>query len=75
MAIVLTMGVVTFFNLMILKYKFEKGRTGDLILDICTIITLTYIFGSTITGMLVAMIASACMSIYLWFCPPKFLVD
>lgn len=67
------MGVVSFFNLMILKYKFEHDRIADLSLDIATLVVLSYIFGGTTTGMLVAMIASMLMSIYLWFYPPKFL--
>lgn len=72
MTLALVMGVVTFLNLWVLKYKFEKGRTDDLIMDIAAIIVLQYWFGGTLTGMLVAMTASLCMSIYLWFCPPKF---
>lgn len=73
MGLVITMGIVAFFNLLILKIKFEHDRIADLCLDVATLITLSYVFGGTITGMLVAMIASACMSIYLWFFPPKFL--
>lgn len=73
MALVIAMGIVTFFNLVILKIKFEAGRTADLILDIASIFVLSYIFGGTVTGMLVAMIASGIMSVYLWFWPPKFM--
>jgi hypothetical protein len=75
MVLVLAMGIVTFFNLVILKIKFEQGRTADLALDIASLVVLSYLFGNTITGMLVAMIASMIMSIYLWFFPPKFLQD
>lgn len=73
MVLVLAMGIVTFFNLVILKIKFEQGRTADLALDIAALVALSYLFGNTLTGMLVAMIASMIMSIYLWFFPPKFL--
>jgi len=69
---VLMMGIVTFLNLLIIKIKFERGRTTDLAIDIGAILLLNYWFGGTLTGMLVAMIASLCMSIYLWFWPPKF---
>lgn len=72
MALILAMGIVTFFNLVILKIKFEAGRTADLALDVVSIVVLSYIFGGTVTGMLVAMIASGIMSVYLWFFPPKF---
>ena len=73
MALILAMGIVTFFNLVILKIKFEQGRTADLALDVISLVILSYLFGNTITGMLVAMIASFIMSVYLWFFPPKFL--
>lgn len=72
MGLVIAMGIVTFLNLIVLKIKYEKGRTADLIMDIGALIVLNYLFGGTLTGMLVAMIASLCMSIYLWFWPPKF---
>ena len=72
MGLVIAMGIVTFFNLLVLKIKYEKGRTADLIMDVAALIVLNYLFGGTLTGMLVAMIASLCMSIYLWFWPPKF---
>ena len=72
MGLVIAMGIVTFFNLLVLKIKYEKGRTADLIMDVAALIVLNYFFGGTLTGMLVAMIASLCMSIYLWFWPPKF---
>lgn len=72
LTIALAMGIVTFLNLAALKYKYEKGRTDDLIMDIGAIIILNYLFAGSLTGMLVAMTASLCMSIYLWFFPPKF---
>jgi hypothetical protein len=64
-------GVVTFLNLIILKIKFEAGRTADLIIDIGAIVVLNYFFAGTLGGMIVAMVASLLMSIYLWFSPPK----
>ena len=73
MAVILAMGIVTFFNFVILKIKFEAGRWGDLALDLATLVALGYLFGGTVSGMLVAMIASFIMSVYLWFKPPKFM--
>lgn len=72
MAVIFAMGIVTFFNFVILKIKFEAGRWGDLALDLATLVALGYLFGGTVSGMLVAMIASFIMSVYLWFKPPKF---
>lgn len=72
MGLVIAMGIVTFLNLIVLKIKFERGRTDDLVMDVAAIVVLNYFFAGTLTGMLVAMTASLCMSIYLWFFPPKF---
>jgi len=71
MTTIAVMGIVTFLNLLILKVKFENDRIPDLILDVCGLLVLVYIFGGTLGGSLVAMIASLLLSIYLWFFPPK----
>lgn len=68
----IVIGIVTFLNLIILKIKFEAGRTADLILDISALVVLNYLFGGTLGGMTIAMVASLLMSCYLWFWPPKF---
>lgn len=72
---VLIIGIVTALNLMVLKMKLEKERYGDLGLDITAIVVLNMFFGGTLTGMMIAMIASAIISIYLYFSPPKFNLD
>ena len=36
-------------------------------------IVISYMFAGTISGMSVGMVASAIVSIWLWFDPPKFL--
>lgn len=63
---------VTFFNLIILKIKYEKERYGDLTLDIASIVILNMFFGGTLGGMMIAMMASFGISVYLYFSPPKF---
>lgn len=68
---VIIVGVVTFFNLVVLKIKFEQGRTADLLVDVSALVTLNYLFGGTLTGMTIAMVASFCITIYLYFWPPK----
>ena len=69
---IILIGVVTFFNLIILKIKFEKERWADLAMDIGSIIILNVLFGGTLTGMTIAMIASFLISLYLLIWPPKF---
>jgi hypothetical protein len=64
-------GIATFFNLIILKFKLEHGRVADFMLDVFALIALSYTFGGSIKGLEVAMIASALMSLTLLFFPPK----
>jgi hypothetical protein len=68
---VIVIGIVTALNLMVLKMKFEKERYGDLTLDVIALIVLNIFFGGTLAGMTIAMIASAIISTYLYFAPPK----
>lgn len=68
---VLMIGIVTAINLIILKWKFEQERWGDLVLDVTSLYLLSVMFGHTMSGMVIAMIASAIISTYLYFNPPK----
>ena len=68
----LIIGVVSFFNLVILKIKIEKKRYFDFLIDISTLALLTTYLGSTLGGMITAMIASGLMSTYLLFTKPRF---
>ena len=61
----LVFGIATFFNFIILKWKFDRARYYDLFLDITTLAILSIIFGGTMGGMAIAMVASFFISIYL----------
>jgi len=63
--IALIIGLVTAFNLLILIVKFKAGRYGDLAVDVVALIILSAMFGNTILGMLIAMVASFAISLYL----------
>ena len=69
----LIIAVATFFNFMILKWKFEHERYADLAFDITCLVCISWLFGGTLGGMTIAMISSALISIYLIPYPPKFL--
>jgi len=71
MLIIVSLGLVTSFNFLILLWKFNNKRYLDLSLDISSIIVLNLFFGKTLTGMLVAMVASAVMSLYLLINKPS----
>ena len=68
----LVIGIATAFNFMILKWKFEHERYADLALDVATLVALSFLFGGTLGGMTIAMIPSACVSLFLLVSPPKF---
>ena len=69
---VIAIAIATALNLIIIKWKFEKERYGDASLDILALLALNYMFGGTLGGMVIAMIASAIISTYLFFSPPNF---
>lgn len=69
----IVIGIATAFNFIILKWKFEHERYGDAVLDIGVFFALNWMFGGTMSGMAVAMLASMIVSLYLLGNPPKFL--
>lgn len=65
------LGVFTAFNFLILKVKLEQKRILDFIFDIAALIIISSIFGGTLGGMTIAMIASFIISLTLFFFPPR----
>lgn len=63
-------GFCVFISLMVFKLKFEAERWGDLTLDIACFALLAWMFHGSEVGMVVAVIASLCISVYLYFKPP-----
>jgi hypothetical protein len=67
----LILSIATFFNIVILRWKFEKGRYEDLAVDIVVLITLGLFFGGSIEGLSIATLTSMLISLYLLAYPPK----
>jgi len=65
-------GIATAINLIILKWKFEQRRFGDMALDFLALAILSAFFGTTLGGMSVAMVSSLIISIYLLVYPPRY---
>jgi hypothetical protein len=63
--------IAVFFNFAVIKYKIEKKRYADVTLDVTVLTILSFLFAGSFGGLVVATIASALMSIYLYFWPPK----
>ena len=65
-------GIVTAFNFLILLKKVRMGRHLDAFLDISAMVALSWMFGGTLGGMVVAMVASAVISLSLLKEPLEF---
>lgn len=65
-------GIISAFNLLIIKFKLDKKRFEDAILDTALMVVLAYLFSGSYAGMVVAMVASLVISIFLFISPPTF---
>lgn len=68
----LIISVAVFLNFGLLVWKWNAKRYGDLLVDVGTLVALSYLFGGTMGGMTIALCAGAMMSIFLIFYKPKF---
>lgn len=68
---VLLVGVAVAISLLMFKLKFEASRWGDLTLDIFFFTLLAWLFHGSEIGAVIAVTASLCISVYLYFKPPK----
>jgi hypothetical protein len=71
METVLVMGVAVALNVIVIKFKIDKERYSDAILDAFVLVLLGFVFMGTVTGLMVGTVASSLVSLYLWFSPPK----
>lgn len=67
----LIIGIAVAFNMLVIKYKFEKSRFADAFLDLSLLVVLSFLFMGSYAGLVVSTVASAIISIYLYFVPPK----
>ena len=72
---ILIISVAVFLNFMLLVWKLNKERYADFAVDLATLIALSYLFSGTVSGMIIALIAGAMMSIYLAIFPPQFMKE
>jgi hypothetical protein len=68
----IVIGLVSAFNLLIIKVKLEKKRFADAFFDLALMCVLAFLFAGTYGGMVVAMVGSLAVSLYLLASPPKF---
>ncbi len=68
----LIMGIITAFDFLILKWKFEHKRYADFTMDLGLLLVIIQLFHGSMGGMVVGMIAQVIISFYLLIFPPKF---
>lgn len=68
----LLIGIVSAFNMLIIKFKLDRKRYEDAIFDTTLMVVLAYLFAGSYGGMVVAMVASLVISIALFISPPMF---
>lgn len=67
----LAIGIAVAFNFLVIKAKFEHSRFADASLDLFLLFIISFLFAGSFGGLVVATIASAVISIYLYFFPPR----
>ena len=65
-------GFAVFFNIAFIKWKFDRARYLDAGLDTLLMIGVMILFSGSYSALVVGTIASALVSIFLFFSPPKF---
>jgi hypothetical protein len=64
-------GVVVAFNFLVIYAKIRHSRYLDAGLDFILLSVLSVLFGGSYSGLVVATVASAIISLYLLVKPPK----
>ena len=67
------LGVVAFFNFAVILAKLNRKRFSDAFFDVVSLVLLNAMFSGSFGGAVIATVASAFMSLYLFFTPLKFL--
>jgi hypothetical protein len=68
----LLVGLAVFFNIAFIKWKFDKSRYADATLDLTLLVIVMLLFSGSYGALVVGTIASAFISLFLYFSPPKF---
>lgn len=63
--------IAVVMNVVFIKWKYSKGRYADATLDLALMLGIMFLFHGSFSALAVGTIASAMISIYLFFSPPK----
>jgi len=72
---IIIIALASVFNLIVLRFKLSRGRFVEASTDLFALILLTALFTGTDGGTSKAMVASAVISIYLYFYPPRIVIN
>lgn len=67
----LLIGITVFFNIAIIKWKLNKERYFDAVIDISLLALVMFVFSGSYGALVVGTVASALVSILLLISPPK----
>ena len=68
----LLVGLAVFFNIAFIKWKFDKSRYADATLDLTLLVIVMLLFSGSYGALVVGTVATAFISLFLYFSPPKF---
>ena len=71
----IVIGLAVAFNCIIIKEKFQRGRTEDGAFDLILLVVITLVFSGTYGSLVVGTIASAFISVYFMASPPTFFTN
>ena len=67
----IVIGIAVSFNMLIIYWKLEKKRIIDALLDGFVLFMLSIMFGQSTSGMIIATVASAIISLFLLIKNPQ----
>ena len=65
-------GFAVFFNIAFVIWKFERARYADALLDVSLLVLVAILFSGSYAALVAGTVASALVSLYLFFSPPRF---
>ena len=68
---ILIAGFAMAFNIIVIMMKYKYERYADATMDMFLLILLGWIFSGSQGGLMIGIIASAIISLYLFFSPPN----
>jgi predicted branched-subunit amino acid permease len=72
---ILGVALIVALNIIIVLWKFKRGRTLDGMIDSLLLFAVAYLFSISTNALIIGSIGSFIVSLYLLISPPKFDID